>query len=244
MSPYAQFYGSFAQQPLLLWCAAAVGLAVVALHRAPPRSVTLFCLAFGLVPFADAWLTADRVAGIGSLPPTVGVVLATTFVIVGDLRVFLFLGSATDEGSIAIDTARFVRAAGLSMVVPMASAIFRSLLPDTPWRPQATYLFYEVAFLGLLLVLHALEWGATRRVWGHRVSVYVMAYYGLWALSDVLILVHVDAGYLLRVLPNLLYYGGLLAVVSLTWPARRGVGLRPFDDRGTLSAGDARRSRM
>ena len=35
---------------------------------------------------------------------------------------------------------------------------------------------------------------------------YVLVYYGLWASADVLILSGVDAGWLLRVVPNQLYY--------------------------------------
>jgi hypothetical protein len=203
---------------VLLWCAAAAGLVLVALRRGTSRSVRLFCLGFGLVPFADAWLTADRVAGFGALPPTLGVVAATAFVIVGDLRVLLFLASAAADGAVVVDARKLSRACALSLVVPVASAIFRSVLPDSPWRAQATFLFYELAFLGLMLGLRALGWGATKLEWGRRVSLYVSVYYALWALADVLILLHHDVGYLLRVVPNVLYYGGLLAAVSLTAP--------------------------
>jgi hypothetical protein len=220
MTSFEQFYGSAAQQPVLLWCAAAVGLAVAALRRTTSRSTRRFCLLFGLVPFLDAWLTADPVMGLGSLGPTLGVVVATTFVIVGDFRVFLFLASATDEGEIAIRAPGFVRAFLLSFVVPVFAAAVRALLPDAPWRAQATFLVYELAFLALLLALRALRWGAMRLPWGRRVALYVLAYYALWALADIVILfLHADAGYLLRVVPNVLYYGGLLAVVSSSSPA-------------------------
>jgi hypothetical protein len=217
MTTFEQFYASTAQQPLLLWCAAAVGLAIVIARRATSRSTRAFCILFGLVPLLDAWLTADRVMGIGPLGPTVAVVVATTFVIVGDFRFFLFLAAATEEGEIAIDGPRLGRALGLSLVVPIVTALVRNLLPDAPWRAQATFLIYEVMFLALVIALRARGWGATRLAWGRRVTLYVLGYYALWALADVLILAfHADAGYLLRVVPNVLYYGGLLAVVSGT----------------------------
>ena len=218
MTPFADFYASAAQQPILLWCAATVGLLIAGLPRTS-RSTRIFCLVFGLLPFLDAWLTADRVLGVGALSPTAGVVVATFFVVVGDLRVLLFLSSATAEGEIALTGAGTARSVLLSLIVPTATAAFRSLLPDAPWRGQATFLFYEVSFVGLLLALRAGRWGATRFPWGRSVTRYVLGYYALWALADVAILfVHLDAGYLLRVVPTVLYYGGLLAVVSLTAP--------------------------
>jgi hypothetical protein len=220
VKPYETFYASAEQQPVLLWCAAAVGLAVVALNRRTSRSTRAFCLLLGIVPLLDAWLTADPVMGVGSLGPTAGVVVATVFVIVGDLRFFLFLTSATEGGEIAPGAGKAVRATLLSLVVPIATAIFRVFLPDATWKAQATYLFYEIAFLLLTLTLRALGVGAMRFAWGRRVTRYVLVYYALWALADVMILfLHADAGYLLRVAPNVLYYGGLLAAVSLSSPA-------------------------
>ena len=112
------------------------------------------------------------------------------------------------------------RAALWSFVVPIASFAFRSLLPDSPSRKQTMFLFYEALFTVLMLAARFV-WPSPRTRWGKRVVLYVVAYYALWALSDALILgLHLDVGYLLRVVPNVLYYGGLLAAVSLTAPER------------------------
>jgi hypothetical protein len=217
MTTFEQFYASDAQQPLLLWCAAAIGLAFVVATRSTARSTRRFCLFFALVPFLDAWLTADHILGLGPLGPSLRVLVATVFVIVGDFRFFLFLAAATDEGKIAIDGPGLGRALGLSFVVPIVTAAVRGLLPDAPWRAQATFLVYEGLFLALVIALRARRWGATRFRWGKRVTLYVLGYYALWALADVVILfLHADAGYLLRVVANVLYYGGLLGVVSAT----------------------------
>jgi hypothetical protein len=64
------------------------------------------------------------------------------------------------------------------------------------------------------------------------VSRFVLLYYGLWACADAIILATgADFGFGLRVIPNVLYYGGLIAVIGrcaamdardarLTGPAR------------------------
>ena len=48
---------------------------------------------------------------------------------------------------------------------------------------------------------------------------FVIGYYGLWAAADAIILTTgADMGFLLRVLPNALYYGGFVPVVAWTAP--------------------------
>ena len=47
----------------------------------------------------------------------------------------------------------------------------------------------------------------------------MVLYCGLWATADLVILATgSDLGYLLRMLPNLLYYGGLIAAIGLLAP--------------------------
>ncbi|MEN8159516.1 MAG: hypothetical protein ABFS41_05515, partial [Myxococcota bacterium] len=67
------------------------------------------------------------------------------------------------------------------------------------------------AFLVLAVVL------ARRRPKGfaRAVLAYAAVYYALWAACDVLILAGVDAGWLVRCLPNQLYYG--LTVPFVWW---------------------------
>ena len=46
-------------------------------------------------------------------------------------------------------------------------------------------------------------------------SRFVLLYYGLWAAADVILLAtRADLGFALRVVPNLLYYGGLIAAIG------------------------------
>ena len=48
---------------------------------------------------------------------------------------------------------------------------------------------------------------------------FVIGYYALWASADAIILASgADVGFLLRVVPNALYYGGLVPVIAWTAP--------------------------
>jgi hypothetical protein len=218
MGTFESFYGSFLQQPVTLWVAAGAGLAVVATRRSISASTRAFCLGFGLLPFVDAWLTADDVAPFGALPPAAASVAGILFAILGDYRVFLFLEAATDRGEIPLDRGSALRASLWSLVVPVASAVAHALLPDRPSRARATFLVYELSFLALLFVRSRLARRPAGE-WTSKVTGYVYLYYALWAAADVLILgFDLDVGYLVRTAANLLYYGGLLAMISVTAP--------------------------
>jgi uncharacterized membrane protein YpjA len=94
-----------------------------------------------------------------------------------------------------------------------------ALLPGEPGS-RVLYLVYEVFFFALTLALLARHPGPKRAPWLRTVSRFVLLYYGLWATADALLLVTgSDAGFALRVVPNLLYYGGLIAVIG--WAGSR-----------------------
>jgi hypothetical protein len=92
-----------------------------------------------------------------------------------------------------------------------ANSIVESLWPEL--AAQRLWLIYELSFLTLALVLRErfVSRGMADRpelqAGLRQVLTYVAAYYALWATADVLILyAGLDAGWLLRVLPNQLYY--------------------------------------
>lgn len=135
------------------------------------------------------------------------------FVLLGDFRVFalvFFLADAERR------LARSLRLAALvTLIVPVfaysANSVVEWLRPEL--TAQRLWLLYELAFLALALVLRGRfvpRWTADRpelRDGLRRVLAYVALYYALWASADVLILyAGLDAGWLLRVLPNQLYY--------------------------------------
>jgi hypothetical protein len=81
------------------------------------------------------------------------------------------------------------------------------------------FLVYELAFAALTLAL--MRWHPNRAVaWTRPVSRFVVLYYLLWAGADAILLATgSDWGFALRVIPNLLYYGGLIAVIA--WAGSR-----------------------
>src|SRR5262249_50386917 len=98
--PFALFYASAWQHPVALWIAApggAVALARGDLHA----SVRRYCIALTALSLLDAWLTANRVFGVGSLPPALADTLPLFFVLAGDFRYLLLLESATLGGALA-----------------------------------------------------------------------------------------------------------------------------------------------
>jgi hypothetical protein len=83
------------------------------------------------------------------------------------------------------------------------------------------FLVYELLFVVLALGIAARYLPRRRDTagWTRRVTRFVVLYYGLWASADAIILgTGADVGFLLRVVPNVLYYGGLVAVIASTAP--------------------------
>jgi len=176
------------------------------------RFVTLWSVAFALETILDPVATGPLSRAL-SLSDTAQTLVLVPFVLLGDWRVLLLVFAlATGPGGRA---AAFARSGALSLAVPIlavaTNALLRLRFPDLPG--QVLWLVYEVAFLALALGLRAfalprLAAGAPAKV--RRVLRAVLAlaatYYALWALADVLILAGIDAGWALRMLPNLLYY--------------------------------------
>ena len=66
-------------------------------------------------------------------------------------------------------------------------------------------------------LLALLRWhpGVRRAPWLRSVSRFVVLYYTLWASADAILLATgSDLGFALRVVPNVLYYGGLIGVIG------------------------------
>ena len=112
-----------------------------------------------------------------------------------------------------------VISAALTLIVPAASQVVLALLPDALTGARTLFLVYEVSFAVLTLVLLRSHPNA-RLPWVRSVARFVLAYYTLWAGADVLILLIDDPGFLLRVVPNVLYYGGLIAAIAAFAPRK------------------------
>ncbi len=233
---YAEFYDSILQHPLLLWAAAIFGL-LLALSR-PGLSATVrrYCMALAAIALLDAWLTTNDVPGIGPLTGAAASLVPLAFVLIGDFRYFLFIESAKPDGTIAVTAGAWIRASAWTLVVPLGSQLVVFGLGSN--EPRVLFFVYEMLFVLLAIGMGrvylprrsgALLW--TRRVtmylprrsgallWTRRVTRFVIAYYTLWAVADALILTTgAEVAFLLRMLPNVLYYGGLVPAIAWAGP--------------------------
>jgi hypothetical protein len=220
VGPFEAFYASSLQHPILLWIAAALAL-VFCLNRPrlDPR-VRLYCVILGVLSLLDAWLTSNAIYGVGEFSGWLASTVPLFFVLAGDYRYLLLLGIAAERGAIQIDARRLLAAAALVAIVPIFSQAVVAALPASLAGPRVLFLVYEVSFMLLTAALMVWHPGARSGSWVAPVSRFVLLYYGLWATADVIILATgSDLGYLLRVVPNVLYYGGLIAVIG--WAASR-----------------------
>lgn len=212
---FEAFYAGAVQHPLMLWMAAALALAFCLKRAGLNASMRRYCVGLALLSFLDAWLTTHHVFGLGPLQGAAVSLVPLFFVLAGDFRYLLLVTSATAEGAIAPTGKSVVSALGLTMIVPVLSQTAVALLPEPFNGMRMLFLIYEVSFVVLTLVLLRRGFGATSLPWMRSVSRFVVVYYSLWAGADLVILISgSDLGYLLRVLPNLLYYGGLIAVIG------------------------------
>lgn len=213
---FEAFYASPLQHPLLLWAAAAAATAWAVTRPGLAPELRRYCLALGALSLADAWLSANHVYGFGRLEGAAARAVPLFFVLAGDFRYLLLLGAARADGSLALGPRPALAALGLTLAVPALSPLVVRALPAG--EPRVLFLVYELSFFALTLVLLRWHPGHRRAPWLRAVSRLVLLYYGLWATADAVILAAgpavSDAGFLLRVAPNVLYYGGLIAGIA------------------------------
>jgi hypothetical protein len=216
---FEAFYGSFVQHPVLLWAVAVLAVALCLARRDLHPSVRRYCVGLGALSAFDAWLTSSPVPGLGELPEALGSAVPLLFVLAGDFRYLLVVTAGTPDGTLAPGARSLAAAAGLTLVVPLLSQLVVMALPEASAR--VLYLVYEVLFLALAAVLASRHPGARAAPWIRALSRFVMLYYGLWAAADaVLLATGSDLGHALRVVPNLLYYGGLIIAIGWLAPGR------------------------
>jgi hypothetical protein len=216
---FEAFYASALHHPLLLWLAVAVGLGLCLARRDLHPSLRRYGVALALLSGLDAWLTANHVLGLGALSATLASVVPLAFVLAGDYRYWLLVVAATPDGRLAPGAQSWLEAAGLTLLVPIFAQLAVRALPDTPGGPRALYLIYELSFTALAASLPLWHPNVRANRWLRSLGRFVMLYYGLWATADVILLTTgADLGYALRVLPNLLYYGGLIAAIAWLAP--------------------------
>jgi len=215
---YAEFYDSFLQHPLLLWAAAIFGLLLALSGPGLSATVRRYCTVLAAIALIDAWLTSNDVPGIGPLTGAAASFVPLAFVLIGDFRFFLFIESAKPDATVSASVGAWMRASAWTLVVPLGSQLTVLGLGST--APRVLFFVYETLFvvlaIGLSRVYLPRRSGAL--LWTRRVTRFVIAYYALWAVADGVILsTGADLAFLLRLLPNVLYYGGL--VPAIAWAA-------------------------
>jgi len=224
---FEAFYASPLHHPLLLWLAAAVGAGLCLARRDLHPSLRRYGMALAALSFLDAWLTANHVFGLGALPATLASVVPLAFVLAGDYRYWLLVAAATPDGTLAPRRRSALEAAGLTLIVPIFAQLALRALPDALSGPRTLFLIYELAFTALTASLPHWHPNVRGNRWLRSLGRFAMLYYGLWASADAILLATgADLGYALRVLPNLLYYGGLIGAIAWLAP-----GVQPSTER-------------
>jgi len=215
------FYNGAVHHPLQLWAVAAAATLYAATRRDLDPGLRRYCVGLGLLSGLDAWLTATAPYGIGPLSGAAASAVPLFFVLAGDFRYLLLALAATPDGRLPLSTRQLAMAAAWTCLVPLGSQLTLSALPDSLSSSRVLFLVYELAFFGLAASLASRHPNLQRARWLRDVSRFVMLYYGLWAAADAFLLVTgSDLGFALRLVPNLLYYGGLIAAIAWLAPRR------------------------
>jgi hypothetical protein len=190
---------------------------------AQARFVFAYAAAFAVEALVDPIATGPLARGLG-LGAAARERVLVAFVLLGDWRVWLLvLALARGPGRLP---GSFGWSAALTLVVPaLAYGIDTALRRHWPALPaQALWLVYELLFFALAATLRsavrshiAARRDEETRRFLRAVLAYAAAYYALWALADSVILSGVDAGWLVRVLPNQLYYAFFVPFVFLAY---------------------------
>lgn len=216
---WQHLYESPVNQPLSGWLLTA--LTIVWLWRKPAGALRRILLFFAVLLCLDGWLTGawSPLRATSSLAQPLGIL----FVILGDWRFFLLTEKFNPR-----TRKPWLLSLGFALIVPVVQGAVTALLPQAFPTPRHVFMAYELAFLAL-----AVFWRArvlldrlrtapepTRR-WLLALAHFEIAQYALWPLADMMILAGTDsgrdAGYALRLVPNIMYYG--LFLVFAAWRA-------------------------
>jgi hypothetical protein len=220
---FQALYDSPWHSPGLYWLLGGLFLLAVLWRR--PFLLALSIL-FSVVVLCDVLVTG-ALAPLGASPWAGR--LAIVFVILGDLRYFLLVERyiRRPDGGPGVPGMALLAAAGLSLLVPLASGLPQAIMPALYPSPRHLFLTYELMFalLALALRVGVLPRRLRRadpdlRRWLLGLTTFELVQYAGWAAADALILAGVEAGFLLRLAPNALYYGGFLPFAYYTAPRR------------------------
>lgn len=187
------------------------------------RFLRLYSLAFAIETLLDPVVTGPVAKAVGGVFPTLAGLL---FVLLGDFRVFLLLfawcGGPRSRRRVWVEALAWTPAVAVSAFA--LNGFLTLWLGEQP--PRVLWLIHELLFVAMAVWLHGrvvpartLDDSERRRVL-QRITGFVLCYYGLWAVADTVILFGgFDWGFLLRALPNQLYYAFWVPFVYFTLSA-------------------------
>jgi hypothetical protein len=221
---YSSIYHSPWHNPGFLLAANALLGAYLLSRKTNPgerRYFRAFFLILVVLAIVDVLLTGELAPFPGPIVPYV----AIPFVILGDVRYFFLLERyAKSDGQSRPTLQLFLRSLGWGLIVPSTAYATKML-----FFPERTnhwlFLTYESYFTIVALVFRfvvipkwtsAWDIPADRKRWIGIFGVFELVFYALWVTADVIILTGHEWGYLLRMVPNILYYAvfGWFVVVS------------------------------
>ena len=191
--------------------------------RREDQFIAGYCLFWTLETLLDPIVGGPVAQALGWSEGWMGSATLFLFVYLGDLRVFTLFFGLCEGGTLG-------RAMAYALIVPIATGLIYGtaswLHPGLPG--QWMWLLYELGFAAMAVWL-VRRW-IPRSCPSDREEVrsmlascgaYVASYYLLWASCDVLILLGVDEGWGLRMLPNQLYYAFWVPFVYVRYGATR-----------------------
>ncbi len=179
---------------------------------------------YGYLVLFTVAILADATATGGWSPVPLGTtaytVFSVLFIVLGDLRYFVLVERVTHPNATLARV--MVWSIGVSLIMPVGSGVLTRVVPAMQ-NDRVLYLVYEAVMGCIVVGLDRFRYSVPEvpteiRAWVHRVSLLFATLYFGWALSDAVILLGVDAGHLLRIVPNVLYYGAFLPFVFATAP--------------------------
>jgi len=234
--PWSAFYHSDLQSPWLLLVLPALFLLYRAatgrrrggaLPAAAPF-VDAYALLFAVQTMLDPIATGPLLRALGLADGSGGTAVMLLFVLLGDLRVYLLVFALLAIAAGRRWTSALPTAAAWTLAAPLIAYPLNAALQAASLRAAAPsldansiWLVYELVFVALALGMRARLVPARTPADAPRlhaylraVLAYVAVYYGLWASADVLIqFAGLDLGWLLRVVPNQLYYSAWVPFV-------------------------------
>jgi hypothetical protein len=198
---------------------------------AAARFVDAYAIVFAIETILDPLISGLLARTLNLSDGPGATILLVVFVLLGDFRVYLLVFALLAIARGAPWTAALVPAAAWSTLVPLvAFGANRALHAVAPGVGDGSiWLIYESLFTAVALLWRgpllaarapATHPGLHRYLRG--VLLYVVVYYVCWLCADLLIQVGgSDVGWLLRVLPNQLYYAFWVPVVFFWFFAPR-----------------------